>query len=90
MKVEVNTTGCAAAGLADAERGDHARANVVAERHSAQQVRPVRSASSAVASATYRAAAEMNRPDRIGVVGFVGMRRHGIGQRRIDGRGHDA
>ena len=32
----------------------------------------------------------MDRADGIGVVGLIGMRRHRVGERRVDGRGHDA
>jgi hypothetical protein len=77
--------------LADTERGDHAGADVVAERHGAQQVLPVAPRELARGQRRrHRAAAEMNRADRIGVVGFVGMGRHGVGERRIDGGRHDA
>ena len=77
--------------LTDAERGDHARADVIGERHGAQEV-PAASARELGRGQRrrYGAAAEMNRADRIGVVGFVGMGRHGVGERRIDGRRHDA
>ena len=75
----------------DAERGDYSRADVVGERHGAQEV----SAGSPREftrgkGRRHGAAAEMNRADGIGVVGFVGMGRHGVGERRIDGRRHDA
>src|SRR5215468_548268 len=58
--------------LADAERGDYARADVVAERHGAHEV-----AAASIGELgrgqcrRYGAAAEMNRTDRIGVVGLV-------------------
>ena len=77
--------------LPDAERGYHPGANVVGDRDRAQEV--AAGAAHKLAGGQrrrYRAAAHVNRPDRIGVVGLVGMGRHGIGQRRIDGGGHDA
>ena len=71
--------------LADAERGHHACADVIGHRHRAHEVASASPRELACGERRrHRAAAEMNGPDRIGIVGFVGVRRHRVRERRID------
>jgi hypothetical protein len=76
---------------AGSERDDQPRADVVAERHRAQHV--VAGSPRQLRRRERRrngAAAGVKRADRVGVVRLVGVGRHGIGERRMHGRRHDA
>jgi hypothetical protein len=72
--------------IAEAERDDEPRPHIVAERDGAQEV--VAGSLRELGGGERRrnrAAARMKGPDRVRIVGLVGMGRHAVGERRIDG-----
>jgi hypothetical protein len=76
---------CASRESGDAEAHGHARTDVVAERHRAQQPCAVDAALLADRERRrYHGAARMRQRRGMGIVGLVGMRQHAVSERRLD------
>ncbi len=81
----------AAVGGAEAERDHEARADVVAERHGAQQARAVAAGELGRGEGCrHHRAAGMEAARGVGIVALVGMRADAVGERRVERAGQQA